>query len=258
MSDTDGRPVAAQDAYASWQELARSSQTVAMLDVVRNVIAASRPWPLLVRALAVLPVYVRPDQDGRVATSRSGDEEFLHAYSSPVRLTAALDRADRELTIQEVFVADLVDGAAGPLGVRIDPGLETEVIVPPAMAQEVLAVASGLPVPAALTPAEGEELRVEAGPEQLTDLDRRIRDAVHDHAPGARIVRAAATLAGLGGRLWPVYSISSAAQSPMSVSGVAQRAAGVPLVLVVDGRPEQLAELLAIDAHGVDVTALRE
>ncbi len=242
------------DPWARWQQLATSSESASLLDVVRNIAEATSPWPLLVRALAVTPVYLRVAEDGRVETSRGDGVDYLHAYSTPVRLTAGLGADVEELTIREAFVADLVDQAAGPLGIRLDPGLASEQVVPPAMAREVLSVAAGLPVPAALTPAEGEELRVEAGPSDVTDLDRRVCAAVLEHDPDAAIVRAAATLVGLGGRVWPVYSVSSTLQTQIALSDTVQRAAAVPLVLIVDGHPAGLASLLELETHGLDLT----
>jgi hypothetical protein len=241
------------DAHARWQQAATSSDSASVLDVVRTIAQDTSPWPILVRALAVTPVYLRVAEEGRVETSRADDEEYVHAYSSPLRLTAGLGADVAELTIQEAFVADLVDRAGGRLGVRIDPGLASEQVVPPAMALEVLSVAAGLPVPAALTPGEGEELRVERGPEGRTDLDDRVRTAVLGANPAARITRAAATLLGIGGRTWPVYSVTSIVQTPMVLSDTVQRAAGVPIVLIVDGRPEQLAQRVAVATHGLAI-----
>lgn len=241
------------DAYARWQEAATSSDSASILDIVRRIAADTSPWPILVRALAVTPVYLRVDEEGRTETSRADDEEYVHVYSSPLRLTAGLGADVEELTFRETFVADLVDQAGGRLGIRIDPGLATEQVVPPAMALEVLSVAAGLPVRAALTAGAGEELRIERGPDGVTDLDRRVQQAVRDANPGATIRRAAATLAGIGGRIWPVYSVTSTVQDPMVLSDAVQRAAQVPLVLLVDGRPPGLAELLDLDAHGVDL-----
>ncbi len=254
MGDATGAPVS--DAYARWQALATSSTTASMLDVVRNVAAATSPWPILVRALAVTPVYLRVGDGGRAETSRADGESYVHAYSTPVRLTAGVGADVEELTIREAFVADLVHRVEGPLGVRIDPGLASEQVVPPAMVREVLAVADGLPVPAALTAAEGEELRVEAGPESMTDLDRRVRVAVLEHGDGAVVRRAVATLVGIGGRTWPVYSVLGGGPDPIVLSTAVQRAAGVPLVLLVDGRPAGLAEVLHLDAHAVDLAVL--
>lgn len=244
------------DAYARWQEVATSSDTASILDVVRNIAEATSPWPILVRALVVTPVYLRVAEDGRVETSRADGEEYVHAYSTPVRLTAGLGTDVQELTIREAFVADLVDQAGGRVGIRIDPCLETEQVVPPAMATEVLSVAAGLPVRAALTPGEGEELRLGSGPGELTDLDARVRQVVRDANPAATITRSVATLAGIGGRTWPVYSVTRAVQDPMVVSDAVQRAARAPIVLLVDGRPPQLAEVLDVATHGVDVDAL--
>lgn len=241
------------DPWTRWQKLATSSGSASILDVVRTIAEASTPWPLLVRALAVTPVYLRVNEEGSVETSRSDGEDFLNAYSTPVRLTAGLGVDVEELTIREAFVADLVHHADGPLGIRIDPGLGSEQVVPPEMAREVLAVAAGLPVPAALTPAEGEELRVEAGPEGVTDLDARVCAAVAAHNPDACVVRAAATLVGLGGRVWPVYSVTSVTQAPIALSETVQRAARVPMVLIVNGQPEGLASLLDLDTRGVAV-----
>lgn len=239
------------DAHARWQQAATSSDSASVLDVVRNIAEATSPWPILVRALVVTPVYLRVAEEGRVETSRAGDDEYVHVYSSPLRLTAGLSVDVEELTIQEVFVADLVDRAGGRLGIRIDPGLKTEQVVPPAMATEVLSVAAGLPVRAALTAGEGEELRIEKGPDEVADLDRRVKEVITDANPTATITRASATLAGIGGRTWPVYSVTSTVQDPMILSDAVQRAAAVPIVLLVEGRPTQLAELLDVDAHGV-------
>ena len=244
------------DAHARWQQVATTSGSASVLDVVGTIAEDSSPWPILVRALAVTPVYLRVGEEGRVETSRADDEEYVHAYSSPLRLTAGLGADVEELTIREVFVADLVDQAGGRLGIRIDPGLASEQVVPPAMALEVLSVAAGLPVRAALTAGEGEELRVERGPDGLTDLDERVKKVVLDANPTATITRAAATLAGIGGRTWPVYALTSTVQDPMVLSDAVQRVAGVPIVLLVDGRPPQLAELLDLQTHGVDVRTL--
>lgn len=239
------------DAHARWQQAATSSDSASVLDVVRTIGEATSPWPILVRALVVTPVYLQVAEGGRVETSRSGEDDYVHVHSTPLRLTAGLSVDVEELTIQEAFVAELVHRAGGRLGVRIDPGLDTEQVVPPAMATEVLSVAAGLPVRAALTPGEGEELRIEKGPDEVTDLDRRVRKAVVDANPAARITRAAATLAGIGGRVWPVYSVTSTVQAPMVLSDAVQRAAAVPIVLLVEGRPTELAALLDVDAHGV-------
>jgi len=239
------------EAHARCQRAATSSDTASVLDVVRTIADDTSPWPILVRALAVTPVYLRVAEEGRVETSRADDEEYVHVYSSPLRLTAGLAADVEELTIQEAFVADLVQRAGGRLGVRIDPGLASEQVVPPAMALEVLSVAAGLPVRAALTAGEGEELRIEKGPDEVTDLDRRVRKVVVDANPAAMITRAAATLVGIGGRTWPVYSVSSIVQDPMALSDAVQRAAGVPIVLLVEGRPAQLAELLDVATHGL-------
>lgn len=244
------------DAYTRWQRLASSSDAASVLDVVRSIGEAGSPWPILVRALVVTPVYLRVAEEGRVETSRADGEEYVHAYSTPVRLTAGLGADVDELTIREAFVADLVDQAGGRIGIRIDPCLETEQVVPPAMATEVLSVAAGLPVRAALTPGEGEELRLETGPGELTDLDTRVRQAVRDANPAATITRSAATLAGIGGRTWPVYSVTRAVQDPMVLSDAVQRTARVPIVLLVDGRPPELAEVLDVATHGIDVDAL--
>lgn len=239
------------EAHARWQQAATSSDSASVLDIVRTIGEATSPWPILVRALAVTAVYLRVAEDGRVETSRSEDDDYVHVYSSPLRLTAGLAADVEELTIQEAFVADLVDRAGGRLGIRIDPGLATEQVVPPAMATEVLSVAAGLPVRAALTAGEGEELRVEKGPEEVTDLDQRVRKAVVDANPAARITRAAARLLGIGGRTWPVYSVTSTVQDPMVLSDAVQRAAAIPIVLLVEGRPTRLADLLDVDAHGI-------
>ena len=239
------------DAYARWQALATSSGTASVLDMVRTIGAATSPWPILVRALAATPVYLRLAEDGRAETSRADDGEYVHAWSTPMRLTAGLGSDVAELTIREVFVADLVAQAGGRLGVRIDPGLATEQVVPPGMAEEVLFVAAGLPVRAALTPGEGEELRVEQGPDEMTDLDRRVREIVVAANPAAAITRAAATLVGIGGRPWPVYLVTGTVQDPMVLSDAVQRAAGVPLVLLLEGHPAQLAQLLDVATHGL-------
>lgn len=246
----------ATNAHARWQQAATSSDSASVLDVVRNIAGTSSPWPILVRALVVTPVYLRLAEEGRVETSRADDEDYVHAYSSPLRLTAGLSADVEELTIREVFVADLVNQAGRRIGIRIDPGLGTEQVVLPAMAEEVLSVAAGLPVRAALTAGEGEELRLERGPGELTDLDRRVQQVVVDANPAATIVRAAATLAGIAGRTWPVYSVTGTVQDPMVLSDAVQRAAGVPIVLLVGGRPPQLAELLDLGTHGVDLGAL--
>ena len=251
---TEDVSVATADAHARWQELAASSTSASVLDVVRRVAVATSPWPILVRALVVTPVYLRLGDGGRVETSRSDGDDYLHAYSTPVRLTAGLGADVEEITIREAFVADLVVESPGLLGVRIDPGLDTEQAVPPPMAQEVVAVAAGLPVPAALTPAEGEELRVEAGPAGVTDLDRRVLTAVREADPDARVRRAAATLLGIGGRLWPVYAVTGAAGDAPTLADRVQRAARVPVVLLVDGRPPALTDLLDVDARGVDLS----
>lgn len=247
------------DPWILWQQLATSSVSTSILDVVRTIAGVSTPWPLLVRALAVTPVYLRVAEEGRVETSRADGEDYLHAYSTPVRLTAGLGAEVKELTIREAFVADLVDQAGGPLGIRIDPGLASEQVATPAMAREVLSVAAGLPVPAALTPAEGEELRVEAGPTELTDLDRRVRDALRAVDPEARVVRAAVTLVGIGGRVWPVYSITATSASPDDIAGAVQDAARpVPTIVLVDGRPDGLATALAIGDVCLELSNLRE
>jgi hypothetical protein len=241
------------DAHARWQQAATSSDSASVLDVVRTIAADTSPWPILVRALAVTPVYLRVAEEGRVETSRADDEEYVHAYSSPLRLTAGLGADVEELTVQEVFVADLVDRAGGRVGIRIDPGLASEQVVPPAMALEVLSVAAGLPVRAALTAGEGEELRIEQGPDEVTDLDRRVRQVVVDANPASTITRAAATLVGIGGRVWPVYAVTSTVQDPMVLSDAVQRAAAVPIVLLIDGHPTQLAELLDVATHGLAI-----
>ncbi|MCF6376050.1 hypothetical protein L2K70_00355 [Nocardioides KLBMP 9356] len=238
-------------AHARWQQAATSSDTASVLDVVRTVADATSPWPILVRALVVTPVYLRVAEGGRVETSRADEEEYVHVYSSPLRLTAGLAVDVEELTIQEVFVADLVNQAGGRLGIRIDPGLASEQVVPPDMATEVLSVAAGLPVRAALTPGEGEELVVETGPDEVTDLDQRVKRVVVDANPAARIMRAAARLAGIGGRTWPVYSVTGTVQDPMVLSDAVQRAAAVPIVLLIENRPVQLAELVDVPAHGL-------
>lgn len=239
------------ETHARWQQAATSSDSASVLDVVRRIAEDTSPWPIIVRALVVTPVYLRVAEGGRVETSRADDEEYVHVYSSPLRLTAGLAVDVEELTIQEVFVADLVNQAGGRLGIRIDPGLASEQVVPPDTATEVLSVAAGLPVRAALTPGEGEELVVEKGPDEVTDLDQRVRKVVVDANPAARIARAAARLAGIGGRTWPVYSVTGTVQDPMVLSDAVQRAAAVPIVLLIEGRPKQLAELIDVRAHGL-------
>ena len=242
------------DAYDRWQHAARDPGMSSVLDVVRSAASHDPRSSLMVRALGVVPVYV--DLVAReLATSRSGEEEYVHVWSTPVRLTTALAREESALSITEVALPDLLVRLAAVVGVRIDPDLESEIVLPPALVEQVLLTARGVPTPAALTPVEGEVLRVETGPEGVTDLDARVRSAVLERNSEAGVRRAAATLAGLGGRVWPVYSVSGAVEPDPALSERVQRAAGVPIVLLVDGRPERLAELVDMDAHGKTLTS---
>ena len=75
------------DAYARWQEVATSSDSASVLDVVPTIAAATSPWPMLVRALVVTPVYLRVAEGGRVpftgnGFTKSGDD-VIPEYAVP-------------------------------------------------------------------------------------------------------------------------------------------------------------------------------
>lgn len=233
-------------AYDAWQQVARSSETSAVLDVARNVVRATGGWSLLVRTLSVTPVYVRVGPSSLVETSVAEGGTYVHVHSTPVRLTAGLDPGIEELTVREVLLHELVEAAPGRLGARIDPGLETELVMDPDVVDEVRAVAAGVPTRSALTPVEGEELRVERGPEEVTHLDDRVLEALGTVEPRTRVTRAVAQLAGIGGRTWPVYSVTGAGDTG-AVREVLAQVVARPLVLLVDGEPRPLAEHLVID-----------
>lgn len=245
----DVRP-GGSDAYDRWQQVARDPAVSSVLDVVRRAASDGPGSSMVVRALGVVPVYVDLSL-GEVATSRSGEEDYVHVWSTPVRLTSARAREDTALSVTEVVLPELLLRLARPVGVRIDPDLESEIVLPPTLVEQVLLTARGVPTPAALTAAEGEELRVETGPEGVTDLDARVLAAVLEHNPTAVVERAAATLVGIGGRVWPVYSVTGAVETDPVVDGRVQQAAQVPLIVLLDGRPEPLAALLGLGARGV-------
>lgn len=244
FGETGQSPAAA---YERWQALARSHHTSCVLDLVQNVAAHNRSSGILIRALGVVPIYIRLAEE-KVPTSWAGGEQFIHVWSTPVRLTSGVEADATEISVTEVTLPALLSRLPTVVGVRVDPGLDSEIVVRPTMAQEIVAVAAGVPVPAALMPAEGEELRVEAGPTDLTDLDRRVRAALCAVDPEARVVRAAVTLVGIGGRVWPVYAITAASASPDDIARAVQGAARpVSAIVLVDGRPDDLATALAID-----------
>jgi hypothetical protein len=95
--------------------------------------------------------------------------------------------------------------------------------------------------PAALTAVDGEELRITAGPEEATELDTAVAAAL----PGARVRRCVAALDGVGGRTWPVYLVDGAGLELLETVDRVERAAQVPVVVLVDGRPDWLDVLLA-------------
>lgn len=231
--------------YEAWQAAARAPAATCPLDLA---VAASRGLgnpALLVRALGVEPVYLRA-QGGAVATSHVVHDDgsttrYAHVFSTPLRLTSGWPEATTEGTITEVLLPRLVPGLPEGAGVRLDPDLPGEVVLDPDDLVEVVATAMGHPTRSALTPVEGEALRMEPGPDGHTALDARVLAALGARWPGARVRRAALTLEGLGGRTWPVLDVQVG--DPLA-AGVVEAAAGVPVVVVVDGEPAPLVEHL--------------
>lgn len=256
MSTLHERPGTARGAWERWQEAARDPGTSGVLDLVRHVVASGAGDSILVRALAVVPVYVDL-AGGEVATSWAGGERFVHVWSTPVRLTTSKGPAATEISLTELRLPDLVDRLAPGVGVRVDPGLESELVVPPRLVEDVVLTARGAPTTAALTPVEGEELRVERGPEELTDLDEAVLEATRAIAPDAVVTRACATLDGIGGRVWPVYVVAGA-HAGADALDVAIRDAAYPArpLTLVDGEPSRLADHLAIGDVAVPLASL--
>ena len=250
------QPDLGPSAWERWQEAARDPGTSGVLDLVRHVVASGSGDSILVRALAVVPVYVDL-ADGEVATSWADGERFVHVWSTPVRLTTSKGPADTEISLTELLLPDLVERLDAGVGVRIDPGLESELVVPPRLVEDVVLTARGAPPAAALTPVEGEELRVERGPEELTDLDEAVLEATRAVDPDAVVTRACATLDGIGGRIWPVYVVSGARAEAVALDTAIREAAfpARPLTLV-DGEPARLADHLAVGDVAIPLASL--
>ena len=256
MAGPHEQPDEAPGAWESWQQAARDPGTSGVLDLVRHVVASGAGDSILVRALTVVPVYVDL-VDGEVATSWADGEHYVHVWSTPVRLTTSKGPDDTEISLTELLLPDLVERLAARTGVRIDPGLESELVVPPRLVEDVVLTSRGAPTAAALTPVEGEELRVERGPEDLTDLDEAVLQATRAVAPEAEISRACATLDGIGGRIWPVYLVAGT-HADAAVLDAAIRDAAFPArpLILVDGEPARLADHLAVGEVAVPLVSL--
>lgn len=217
--------------YEQWHRLGTRDATLSVLDLARRLADRARDRAPLVRALAVEDVYLSLAADGTVATSQADGRRYVHVFSSPVRLTATLPPSARELSMQSAPLAAFAHRWPAGTGARLDPGADVETVLEPDDVGHVVATAAGIPTPAALTAVDGEELRLSRGPEGVTDLDERLL-ALRP----TRLQRFAATLDGVGGRVWPVYVV----ETDLDVrSGLAEidRAAGVPVVAVVNGEP---------------------
>ena len=256
MAEPHEQPDAAPGAWERWQEAARDPRASGVLDLVRHVVGSGAGDSILVRALTVVPVYVDL-VDGEVATSWADGEHYVHVWSTPVRLTTSKGPGDTEISLTELLLPDLVERLAAGVGVRVDPGLESELVVPPGLVEDVVLTSRGAPTSAALTPVEGEELRVERGPGELTDLDEAVLEATRAIAPDAVVTRACATLDGIGGRIWPVYVVAGA-HGRAAALDAAIRDAAYPVrpLTLVDGEPARLADHLALGDAAVPLASL--
>ncbi|QWZ09461.1 hypothetical protein KRR39_06770 [Nocardioides panacis] len=229
-----------EEAHARWQRLGRGDHVESVLDLARRVAQRAGSVLPVIRALTVEQVFVSPGPDGTLAVSRSGGVPFVHVFSSPVRLVASLSPEDSEVSMTTLFLADLVRGFGGQVGVRLDPATDAELTLEPDQVRQLVATAAGVVTPAALTAVEGEELRVTAGPEAVTDLDRAVVAAL----PEARVRRCVAALDGVGGRTWPVYLADGPGLEVLAILDLVEQAARRPTVVVVNGEPRWLAALL--------------
>jgi hypothetical protein len=229
-----------EEVHARWQRLGQEDHVQSVLDLARGVAQRAGSILPVLRALTVEPVYVRPGADGTLAVSRAGDVPFVHVFTSPLRLVSSLSSEDSEVSMSTLNLADLVRGLGTLVGVRLDPGTDAELTLEPDQVRQLVATSAGIVTPAALTAVEGEELRITAGPEEATDLDTAVAAAL----PGARVRRCVAALDGVGGRTWPVYLVDGAGLELLEAVDRVERAAQVPVVVLVDGRPAWLAALL--------------
>jgi len=239
-----------QRIHQAWQRAAQDDSTQSVVDVARRVAIEARNLSPMLRALAVTPVYVRPGPDGALATSRAGGEAYLHAFSSPVRLTGSLSVEEDQLSLAEVLVADLAARAPEPVGVRLDPGTDVEVSLDPRQVREVRAIAAGVATPAAITAVEGEELLHQAGPAEVTELDGSVLQAVHEVDAGARVRRHVTRLDGVGGRDWPVYWLEPRTAEPDRILQSVYERVTAPVVAIAGRQPAWAADRLA---DGLDV-----
>ncbi len=234
MSDDDRDRV-----HAQWQEVARSEGTLSVLDVARRVSEAAGTVHALVRALCVEDVYLSVEDGDRIPTSVRDGQSFVHVHSSPARAVGGLDVEDERFDVRPVRLPAWLATLPPGTGVRLDPDTDVEVVLDATRVRLLLATAAGVPTPSALTPALEERLFHLRGPEEVTDLDRAVRAEV-----SGRLRRCLVRLDGIGGRDWPTYLVDGDGREPREVAGAVERAAGVPVAVLVEGQPGWLAALL--------------
>jgi hypothetical protein len=230
--------------YGEWHELGTSDATLSVIDIARRLGAKVGNSSPLLRALSVEDVYLSLSPEGTVQTSRGDGATYVHVFSSPTRLVAALSPETATMNVQHSPLAAFARQWPPGTGVRLDPGSAVAYVLEPQDVDHVVATAAGVPTPAALTAVEGEELRLSRGPAEVTNLDERIL------ALGlGSLRRFAAILDGVGGRTWPVYIAETDRESQPAIREI-ERAAGIPVVGIVNNEPALLLEHLRAGLDG--------
>lgn len=205
----------------------------------RRAAQAGRVVHPLVRALCVEDVHVVVEDGDQLRTSRRDGVDFVHVHST--RDGAEADRATRTGTteVRAVRLPPWLLTLAPGTGVRLDPGSPGEVVLDAALVRLLVATGAGTPTPSALTPTADERLVPGTGPAATTELDRAVRARVT-----GRLRRCEVSLDGVGGTDWPVYVVDGDGRAPQEVADAVGEAAGRPVVVLVDGQPAWVAELV--------------
>lgn len=238
-----------------WRRLGLQDATLSVLDIARRLADRAHDPAPIVRALADQQVYFHLDRRGCAATSSFAGRCYVHLYSSPLRLGAALPDLPPTSRVQGARFGEVSMSWPSDTGLRLDPNTQAQLTLDPPEVRQARALAAGVPVPAAFRPVEGERLVVGLGPDSVAPLDEQVRDIVRSSAPEAQLRRRAVLLDGVAGRSWPVYEVrTDGVDAPGLIESV-ERAVRRPLAIVVDGRPEWLARriTLAGDTEGLTI-----